>query len=53
MKIGYELVSKMHFLWEILRKIFAGSFRVSLFIELIWGSHEIWGKGGGDTLALL
>ena len=21
--------------------------------SLIWGSHEIWGKGGGDTLALL
>ena len=27
------------------------SFRVSLFIDL--GSHKIWGKGGGDTLALL
>ena len=21
--------------------------------SLIWGSHEIWRKGGGDTLALL
>ena len=21
--------------------------------SLIWGSHEIWGKGGGHTLALL
>ena len=21
--------------------------------SLIWGSHEIWEKGGGDTLALL
>ena len=21
--------------------------------SLIWGSHKIWGKGGGDTLALL
>ena len=21
--------------------------------SLIWGSHKIWGKGGGDTLDLL
>ena len=33
-KLVKNLVSKMHFLWEILRKIIAGSFRVSLFIDL-------------------
>ena len=30
----WKLVSKMHFLREILQKIIAGSFRVSLFIDL-------------------
>ena len=27
--------------------------RLESAYSLIWGSHEIWGKGGGDTLALL
>ena len=31
--------------------IFAGSLESAY--SLILGSHEIWGKGGGDTLALL
>ena len=31
--------------------VIAGSFRVSLFIDLEF--HEIWRKGGRDTLALL
>ena len=29
----------------------AGS--LELAYSLIWGSHKIWGKGGGDTLGLL
>ena len=29
----------------------AGS--LELAYSLIWGSHKIWGKGGGDTLDLL
>ena len=32
-------------------KIIAGSLESAY--SLIWGSHDIWGKGGGDTLALL
>ena len=31
--------------------IIAGSLESAY--SLIWGSHEIWGKGGRDTLALL
>ena len=31
--------------------IFAGSLESAY--SLIWGSHKIWGKGGGDTLDLL
>ena len=31
--------------------LIAGSFIAAY--SLIWGSHKIWGKGGGDTLALL
>ena len=27
--------------------------RLESAYSLIWGSREIWGKGGGDTLALL
>ena len=27
--------------------------RLESAYSLIWGSDEIWGKGGGDTLALL
>ena len=27
--------------------------RLESAYSLIWGSYEIWGKGGGDTLALL
>ena len=27
--------------------------RLESAYSLIWGSHEIWGKGDGDTLALL
>ena len=31
--------------------VFAGSLESAY--SLIWDSHKIWGKGGGDTLALL
>ena len=31
--------------------VFAGSLESAY--SLIWGSHKIWGKGGGDTLDLL
>ena len=31
--------------------IIAGS--LELAYSLIWGSHKIWGKGGGDSLDLL
>ena len=31
--------------------IIAGSLESAY--SLIWGSHKIWGKGGGDTLDLL
>ena len=27
--------------------------RLESAYSLIWGSHENWGKGGGDTLVLL
>ena len=27
--------------------------RLESAYSLIWGSHKIWGKGGGDTLDLL
>ena len=40
----------MHFLWEILWKIIAGSFRVSLFIDL-GVPMRFRERGGGDTLA--
>ena len=40
--------------------IFYGKFCEKLLLahlesaySLIWGSHKIWGKGGGDTLDLL
>ena len=26
---------------------------LELAYSLIWGSHKIWGKGGGDTLDFL
>ena len=32
-------------------EVIAGS--VESIYSLIWGSHKIWGKGGGDTLDLL
>ena len=31
--------------------LIAGS--LELAYSLIWGSHKIWGKGGGDNLDLL
>ena len=31
--------------------IFAGSLEAAY--SLNWGAQEIWGKGGGETLALL
>ena len=31
--------------------IFAGSLEAAY--SLNWGAREIWGKGGGETLALL
>ena len=35
----------------LIRIVFAGSLESAY--SLISGSHEIWGKGGRDTLALL
>ena len=35
----------------ILFSFIAGSLESAY--SLIWGSHKIWGKGGGDTLDLL
>ena len=32
-------------------QVIAGSLESAY--SLIWGSHKIWGKGGGDTLDLL
>ena len=32
-------------------RLIAGSLESAY--SLIWGSHKIWGKGGGDTLDLL
>ena len=52
-------------MWKLIKNwfqkcIFCGKFCEKLLLarlesaySLIWGSHEIWGKGGGDTLALL
>ena len=34
----------------IAAELVAGS--LELAYSLIWGSHKIWGKGGGDTLDL-
>ena len=38
------------FCW-VNNRYFAGS--LELAYSLIWGSHNIWGKGGGDSLDLL
>ena len=52
-------------MWKLIKNwfqkcIFCGKFCGKLLLahlesaySLIWGSHEIWGKGGGDTLAFL
>ena len=52
-------------MWKLVKNwfqkyIFCGKFCEKLLLaclgsaySLIWGSHKIWGKGGGDTLALL
>ena len=57
-----DLVDHM---WKLVKNwfqkcIFLGKFCEKFFLahlesvySLIWGTHEIWGKGGGDTLALL
>ena len=42
-------LAKHRFEW--LHILFAGS--LELAYSLIWGSHKIWGKGGGDSLDLL
>ena len=39
-----DLISEKH-------KIIAGSLEAAY--SLNWGAREIWGKGGGETLALL
>ena len=44
------LVNYVSFATKIFN-IFAGSLESAY--SLIWGSHKIWGKGGGDTLDLL
>ena len=57
-----DLVGHM---WKLVKNwfqkcIFCGKFCEKLLLthlesaySLIWGSHEIWAKGGGDTLDLL
>ena len=47
-KLSCSLTMKIIFRLQVL---IAGSLESAY--SLIWGSHEIWGKGGGDTLALL
>ena len=37
--------------FEIFDMVFAGSLEAAY--SLNWGAREIWGKGGGETLALL
>ena len=37
--------------WKCSTSLVAGSLESAY--SLIWGSHKIWGKGGGDTLDLL
>ena len=44
------LVNYVSFATKIFN-IFASSLESAY--SLIWGSHKIWGKGGGDTLDLL
>ena len=51
-------------MWKLLKNwfqkcIFCGKFCKKILLahlgsaySLIWGSHKIWGKGGGDTLDL-
>ena len=52
-----EPISYKEYLTRMLKRgqwgddIVAGS--LELAYSLIWGSHKIWGKGGGDTLDLL
>ena len=36
---------------KMAQTIFAGSLEAAY--SLNWGAREIWGKGGGETLALL
>ena len=55
----------MGHIWKLVKNwfqkcIFYGKFSEKLLLahlesaySLIWGSHKIWGKGGGDTLDLL
>ena len=38
-------------LWLAVGFIFAGSLEAAY--SLNWGAPELWGKGGGETLALL
>ena len=45
----YDVVEDMSTFLCLL--IFAGSLESAY--SLIWGSHKIWGKGGGETLDLL
>ena len=44
-------------LYDVVRTICSYGFVIAGSLEsaysLIWGSHKIWGKGGGDTLDLL
>ena len=55
----------MGHMWKLVKNwfqkcIFYGKFCEKLLLarlesaySLIWGSHKIWGNGGGDTLDLL
>ena len=36
---------------QVTLRLFAGSLEAAY--SLNWGAREIWGKGGGETLALL
>ena len=42
---------KQYFQFSILKPVSAGSLGAAY--SLNWGAREIWGKGGGETLALL
>ena len=48
---GLSVSEKNYFFHEAKGELFAGSLEAAY--SLNWGAQEIWGKGGGETLALL